>query len=657
MQQVKQPFVQINDLSGNPLNNGNLYFGTPNLNPETNPITVYWDSAGTQPAAQPIKVQNGYPTRDGNVSDIYISANLYSVTARDKNGNLIFYKPTVDNDASVINASGGGGLWTTVQGFIDYIVSSAGSSIVGFIQAGAGAIMRSLQDKCRERVSITDFAGCDPTGASSSNAAIQAAVAKLGSFGTIELPEGTFAFNVDLGGARINFKGAGLGKTIIKSYAPAASPIIYGSNSSWDYCKVEDLTLAGDSGTRTKIGVQFGHSAYATNDEFAGRVIFKNVKFVDLDKCVARLYGNIGVYFQNCYFSNANFHLWQKGTTGPLMHGGCLFVKECHLDSAQLAVCYVDSPQTGTGQIVFEDNIMEGNPGMLFFIKNFNDTSLGEGFLIKNTWNEANCTAANVTIDSVVYTPKHIYAANTPHIRVEDTTMGPVQLIGSSLSTLNCQLDFMTLSMDSASTCFHDDAIMDSGKNFVGMVRSIKRMKRPAGNYSSWTKIPHRLIQAKVSPFNILRNDYFGAPVLFVGTVSRNSTNATEGVLNGQVTVQDLVINPGESEFPNGGSFNISANKYYAWFFTYRIVAGTSANFGIVYNTSLVSSVPLDQTKWTTIGGLCDTVGAGGLPNSAYMYLTGGAATATIRMAAFALVEFDTLQDATEFINNRVAPV
>lgn len=490
-----------------------------------------------------------------------------------------------------------------------------------------------------------------------SSVAVNAARSALGSYGTIEIGEGTYAFNVDLGSAKISFKGVGIGKTIIKSFAANSAPITYGNNSSWDFCIIENMSITGDPGTRTKIGVQFGHQTYATGDEFAGRVVLKNVKFYDLDKCIFRLYGNIGVYVQNSYFSNANFHFWQKGITTPLMHAGNLFVRECHLDSSQLAVCYVDSPQVGTGQIAFTDCIMENNPGFLFFIKNFNDTGIGEGFLVKNTWNEGNFTASTVTIDSVAYTPKHIYAANTSHLRVEDTTMGPVQLISASISTLNCQLDAMTLTMDAASTCFHDDAVMDSCKNPVGMVRSIKRMKRPAGSFASWAKIPHRLIQAKVSPFNILRNDYFGAPVSFTGTAAKTTTNATEGVLNGQTIVQDLVINPGENEIPSGGSFNINANKYYAWFFTYRIVAGTSATFGILYNTTLVSGITIDQTKWTTIGGVCDTIGATGLPLSAYMYLTGGAATATIRMAMFALVEFDTLQDATEFINNRVAPI
>ena len=38
----------IADLNGKPLENGSLYIGVANQDPETNPLTVYWDPALTQ---------------------------------------------------------------------------------------------------------------------------------------------------------------------------------------------------------------------------------------------------------------------------------------------------------------------------------------------------------------------------------------------------------------------------------------------------------------------------------------------------------------------------------------------------------------------------------------------------------------------------------
>ena len=53
MYRINDPFLYFEDLNGVPLNNGYIYFGVAGANPETSPITVYYDEAGTQPAAQP----------------------------------------------------------------------------------------------------------------------------------------------------------------------------------------------------------------------------------------------------------------------------------------------------------------------------------------------------------------------------------------------------------------------------------------------------------------------------------------------------------------------------------------------------------------------------------------------------------------------------
>jgi len=66
---ITSPYPVFFDKDGTPLENGSIYIGQPNLNPETSPVTVYWDEALTQPAAQPIphaqwvccKKRNAFP--------------------------------------------------------------------------------------------------------------------------------------------------------------------------------------------------------------------------------------------------------------------------------------------------------------------------------------------------------------------------------------------------------------------------------------------------------------------------------------------------------------------------------------------------------------------------------------------------------------------
>lgn len=100
---ITSPYVQIADLNGDPLDDGSIYIGTAGLNAETNPITVYWDAAGTQPAAQPIKTRSGVVARNGSPARVYINAASYSLTVRDKQGRLLASELSI---SSSVDASG-----------------------------------------------------------------------------------------------------------------------------------------------------------------------------------------------------------------------------------------------------------------------------------------------------------------------------------------------------------------------------------------------------------------------------------------------------------------------------------------------------------------------------------------------------------------------
>lgn len=159
---IQPTFPTFSEADGSPLEAGYIWIGTANLNPITNPISVYWDVDLTQAAAQPIRTQGGYPVNSGTPARLYVNSN-FSIQVQNSKGSVVYNAP--DGAADRFSAAQ-----------------------ISFIQAGAGAVARTAQAKMRDVVSVKDFgavadgsftAGGSPSGTdnlAAFNAALAAAV-------------------------------------------------------------------------------------------------------------------------------------------------------------------------------------------------------------------------------------------------------------------------------------------------------------------------------------------------------------------------------------------------------------------------------------------------------------------------------------------------
>ena len=86
---IQPPYPAFAGADGLPLENGYIWVGTVNLNPITNPIAAYWDSALTILAAQPIRTLNGYPVYQGTPSRFYVGSD-YSIQVLDSKGSVVY---------------------------------------------------------------------------------------------------------------------------------------------------------------------------------------------------------------------------------------------------------------------------------------------------------------------------------------------------------------------------------------------------------------------------------------------------------------------------------------------------------------------------------------------------------------------------------------
>jgi hypothetical protein len=86
---INPPYPAFIDVDGQPLDNGYIWIGTVNLNPQVNPIAAYWDAALTISAVQPIRTLNGYPSYQGTPSRFYVESD-YSIQVLDNKGSVVY---------------------------------------------------------------------------------------------------------------------------------------------------------------------------------------------------------------------------------------------------------------------------------------------------------------------------------------------------------------------------------------------------------------------------------------------------------------------------------------------------------------------------------------------------------------------------------------
>jgi len=106
------------DLSGLPLNAGNVYIGEQNKDPQTFPVACFWDSALTIAATQPLSVTEGYITNNGLRAPVYTAPSAYSIRVTDRSGMQVDYIPSAGEGvlSTALAASTGAGLIGTTTG-------------------------------------------------------------------------------------------------------------------------------------------------------------------------------------------------------------------------------------------------------------------------------------------------------------------------------------------------------------------------------------------------------------------------------------------------------------------------------------------------------------------------------------------------------------
>ena len=385
---VLPPFPVFTNTDGSPLDAGYVYIGTAGLNAQTNPISIYWDAALTIPAAQPIRTTGGYPSRNGSPAMVYANSD-YSIIVRNKRGSLI---------VSALNAT---------ERFSSVVVSSVSSANVTFLQAGTGAVERSVQSKDRDIVSVKDF-GAYGNGTNDDTAAIQAAndAVYAAGGGEVHFPAGTYRTTGQIDrSVGVSFIGAGRGST--KLDARHNGPIVRCFNTLLP--AVQDDNYSVVSGLWFTTGGGFTPS-YG--------LVYRCLGFTRVENCrfdAAILTGIYGQFVLNSRFSNLN------------------------IESATGISLYSTSVADGCNLNIFDEVALANNATCALLIE-------GHGSYQNEFRTCSFFTAGTVSVD-------HIYACKTRFVNCtwEANLTKPVKLRGGDgISFVDCsQIDPYTF-IDSA---------------------------------------------------------------------------------------------------------------------------------------------------------------------------------------------------------------
>lgn len=232
------PLNQFFDTNGSPLNSGYLYFGSPNQDPEQFPVQMFWDAAGTVPALQPIRTISGYPSRAGSPAIVY-GPDSYSLRVRNSASVQVLYAPEL------------GGLTSSSD-----LAASGGSALIGFIQAGAGAVARTSQSKMRDTVCVFDFmTSAQIADIQANTALVNVTAAMQAAHNTGQLvyyPAGIYLFST-ISFAAGGMIGDGIGKTLLRSTDSTSADLITYTGTSPD--------LSGQVATATPLFQDFAIEA------------------------------------------------------------------------------------------------------------------------------------------------------------------------------------------------------------------------------------------------------------------------------------------------------------------------------------------------------------------------------------------------------------
>jgi parallel beta-helix repeat protein len=289
---IQPTFPIFTETDGLPLENGYIWIGAANLDPQGNPINVYWDAALTIAAPQPIRTLNGYPSRNGTPARLYVNSD-YSIRVMNRNGSTVYSAPqATERYGNLIN-----------------------SEDITYDPPFAGALPTNVEYKLAQTVSVKDF-GAVGDGVTDDTAAIQAALdASL----CVEIPEGDYVVsNLTMRNGQ-TLRGCARSSVLSVKAGTTGSVVgVIGTNMTTgrlDDVKLQDFSIVGSSSAADGVRFENVFRSSAINLFITGcanGIRMERVELVDLTEC--QMLSNSAYGVQATRDSDAFLNSWVSFT-------------------------------------------------------------------------------------------------------------------------------------------------------------------------------------------------------------------------------------------------------------------------------------------------------------------------------------------------------
>lgn len=264
--EVLSPFPYLTDRKGAPLDQGYVYIGEEDKDPELFPVPVFWDDALSIPATQPLRTEGGYIVNAGVPAAVHTSS-AFSIRVRRRSGGSpgaqVFYR-----------ASG--------LGTFDYdLFKPGGAGLIGFDYT-VNYSDNTVGDALRARLYFSAWPGVDPTGAVDNGALLQAFMNLCKALNAIPyLGRGTYLINTTV--TCTNWAGAALiGEGLVSSIIKRT---VTGTALRFTGCSRATVSDIAFDGTGSPAGTQ------------GFQVDGSGVGVISLLRCQFASFGGRGVYF------------------------------------------------------------------------------------------------------------------------------------------------------------------------------------------------------------------------------------------------------------------------------------------------------------------------------------------------------------------------